>query len=390
MKTQNIILALICLGAYSLCSAQQVDTLSRDKSKYAVNKFEDNEIYTVAEPHTVVSVQEPKGKKVKNIIFMIGDGMGLEQLSSAWVLNHGGLNITDNFTKTGLQWTYSENKLITDSAAAGTALATGCKTYNGHISCKSDGTPLETLAETAKNKGKKVGTAVVCRVNDATPATFFAHNTNRDNHEEIVSSMASSGVDVMFGGGIRFWRDRKDGRDIVNEVIEAGYTFVSDREGLMDVDSTPVIGLMADLELPPAPYRGDLHTVAAMKAIELLDNKKGFFLMIEGSCIDDYCHANKTGYSMEELLDLDRTVGAVLEWAAKDGETLVIVTADHATGGMTLLGGELKEGNIKVNFASQGHNGVALPVFAWGPHSEDFVGVYENTGLSDRIRKLIR
>ena len=126
------------------------------------------------------------------------------------------------------------------------------------------------------------------------------------------------------------------------------------------------------------------------KALELLDNKNGFFLMVEGSCIDDYSHANKVGYVMEELLDFDRTVGTVLEWAAKDGETLVIVTADHATGGMTLLDGDIPECRIGVNFANSGHHGIALPVYAWGPHAQDFVGIYENIDLSQKIRNLIR
>ena len=106
--------------------------------------------------------------------------------------------------------------------------------------------------------------------------------------------------------------------------------------------------------------------------------------------IDDGGHANKAGLTMEELFDFDRTLGIVLEWAEKDGETLVVVTADHATGGMTLLGGSIANKEIKVNFSTTGHNGIALPVFAWGPHSEDFVGIYENAELSNKIRALIK
>jgi alkaline phosphatase len=112
--------------------------------------------------------------------------------------------------------------------------------------------------------------------------------------------------------------------------------------------------------------------------------------MVEGSMIDDGGHDNKAGHTMEEIFDVDKTVGLVLEWAAKDGETLVVVTGDHATGGMTLLSGGIDEKRIRVNFSTTGHNGIALPVFAWGPHSEDFVGVYENTELSDKIRALIK
>ena len=147
---------------------------------------------------------------------------------------------------------------------------------------------------------------------------------------------------------------------------------------------------MAEKDLKPALDRGDLLPASVTKALQLLDNKNGFFLMIEGSMIDDGGHDNKAGHTMEEIFDFDRTLGIVLEWAEKDGETLVIVTADHATGGMTLLGGSIQKQKIEVNFSTKGHNGIVLPVFAWGPHSEDFVGFYENTELSDRIRALIK
>jgi alkaline phosphatase len=157
----------------------------------------------------------------------------------------------------------------------------------------------------------------------------------------------------------------------------------------MAAKSLPFVGLYAPIENKPALDRGDLCRNAANKAISLLNNKKGFFLMIEGSCIDDYCHAHKIGYAMEELFDFDRTVGDVLKWAEKDGETLVIITADHSTGGLTLLDGDLKTGEIKVNFSTGGHNGIITPVFVYGPHAEDFNGIYENAELGQKIRKLL-
>ena len=320
---------------------------------------------------------------------MIGDGMGLEQISAAWVCNGGKLNL-DNFTKVGLQRTWSASKLVTDSAAAGSALATGHKTNNGMIAMTPDGTPRKSLAEEAMEKGKKAGAAVTCRVNDATPAVFFSHNETRNNQEDIVAQMAHSGVDFLAGGGIYYWTNREDGRDIVAEAKELGYTVATTKEEMMAVESGKVIALMDQTELLPALDRGDILPSAAKKALQLLDNKKGFFLMIEGSMIDDGGHANKAGLTMEELFDFDRTLGIVLEWAEKDGETLVVVTADHATGGMTLLGGSIANKEIKVNFSTTGHNGIALPVFAWGPHSEDFVGIYENAELSNKIRALIK
>lgn len=384
---KRIIISITLLSFSAFIAFSQV--LDRDRSKYAVNNFAEDDKYTMFQPYETVSVREPEGGKVKNIIFMIGDGMGLEQISAAWVCNGGKLNL-DNFTNVGIQRTYSANRLVTDSAAAGSALATGHKTNNGMISMTPDTMAVKSLAEEAMEKGKRAGAAVTCRVNDATPAVFFSHSATRKNQEDIVAQMANSGVYFLSGGGTKFWRDREDGRDISEEVKAKGYSYVETKEDLMAVKDGPVIALMDSYELQPSLDRGDILPASVAKALELLDNKKGFFLMVEGSMIDDGGHDNKAGHTMEEIFDFDRTLGLVLEWAEKDGQTLVIVTADHATGGMTLLNGSIDDKRIRVNFSTTGHNGIALPVFAWGPHSEDFVGIYENTELSDRIRALIK
>ena len=388
---RTLLAAALLLGAMVSAMAQNPDPDSRDKSRYAVNNFENDDLYTAVQTYEPVSVVMPKGKKVKNVILMIGDGMGLEQLSTAWIVNNRHLNITDNFPYVGLQWTYSANKLVTDSAAAGTALATGSKTNNGMIATSPDGQPLETLSEYAKSKGMKTGTSVVCRVCDATPAVFSTHHANRDSLYNIMAQFVDSELDFLFGGGLKWWENRPDGRDLTAEAEAKGYTVVKDIESLKAVEEGPVIALTAYTELPPALDRGTEHQESVKKALELLGgHKKGFFLMVEGSCIDDWCHANKVGYAVEEILDFDRTVGAVLEWAARDGETLVIVTADHSTGGMTLLGGNVVGQSVAVNYANTGHNGVALPVYAWGPGAEKFVGIYENAELSQMIKEILK
>ena len=389
MKKTMLVAALL-VGAMVSALAQNPDPDSRDKSRYAVNNFENDDLYTAVQTYEPVSVAQPKGKKVKNVILMIGDGMGLEQLSTAWIVNNRHLNITDNFPYVGLQWTYSASKLVTDSAAAGTALFTGSKTNNGMLAMSPDGQPLETLPEYAKSKGWKTGMSVVCRICDATPAAYAAHHANRDSLYSITSQMVDCGLDFISGGGLKWWENRPDGRDLTAEVKAKGYTFVTDIESLKAVEEGPVIALTAYTELPPALDRGTEHQEAVLKALELLDNKDGFFLMVEGSCIDDWCHANKVGFAVEEILDFDRTVGAVLEWAAKDGETLVIVTADHSTGAMTLLAGNVEGQSVAVNYANTGHNGVALPVYAWGPGAEKFVGIYENAELSQMIKEIIK
>ena len=141
---KTLLAAALLLGSMASAMAQNPDPDSRDKSRYTVNNFENDDLYRAVQTHEPVSVAQPEGKKVKNIIFMIGDGMGLEQLSTAWVVNNRHLNITDNFTYVGLQWTYSASKLVTDSAAAGTALFTGSKTNNGMLGMSADGQPLES------------------------------------------------------------------------------------------------------------------------------------------------------------------------------------------------------------------------------------------------------
>ena len=197
-------------------------------------------------------------------------------------------------------------------------------------------------------------------------------------------------MDFLSGGGIQFWQNRSDGRDLVQEMVDRGYTFVDTREALNKVESGRVLGLFAPLEMEPALDRGPILEDSTMKAIELLDNKKGFFLMVEGSSIDDWCHRKKVGYMAEELFDFDRTIGKVLKWAEQDGQTLVVVTADHATGGLTLIDGSLPDRTVKVHFSTKGHNGILVPVFAYGPHAEEFTGVHENNEVSNIIRRLMK
>lgn len=319
----------------------------------------------------------------KNIIMMIGDGMGLEQISCAWVANKGTLNI-DQMPVVGFQRTYSANRLITDSAAGGTALATGSKTNNGFVGVTPDGQDLESLMVKAQKAGKRTGVAVTCRLNDATPADFCCHNESRDEAEDIVADYLDSNVDFIAGGGIRFWKDREDGRDIIDEFSKKGYATCLDPQSLANAESLPLVAVLADLELPVAAKRGNLFRDMTKKALDLLskDNDKGFFLMLEGSCIDDWCHENNIDLAVGEMLDFDRTLGDVLEWAKADGNTLVIVTADHATGALTLQGGNLETGELEVNFANDGHNGIAVPYYVFGPGSENFGGILENTDIA--------
>ena len=384
MKKAVLSLFAVLLFASAFAQVDQ----GRDLSKYADDKFRDDDKYRVEKPYESVTVSQQKSKKIKNVIVMIGDGMGVEQVSVGWVLNGGRLNL-DNFPVTGYSRTYCVDKLITDSCAGGNAIATGHKTLYGHMGMDEEGKPAESLLHLAQKKGMKTGVAVTCRINDATPIDFVGHSADRHDEAGIAAQYVDSGVDFLTGGGIKFWQNREDGRDLVAEMVAKGYTFVDNDEDLKKVTKAPLLGLFAPLEMEPALDRGPVLEDCAEKALELLDNRKGFFLMIEGSSIDDWCHRQKVGHMAEELFDFDRTVGKVLQWAEKDGHTLVIVTADHATGGLTLVGGNLQKRSVKVHFSTKGHNGILVPVFAYGPHAEDFRGVYENAELSQKIRNLM-
>ena len=387
MKKLILTLFAVCLA---LCAFAQEETdISRNRSKYANDQFRDDDQYTVVEPYQTVTVGPARKGKIKNVIVMIGDGMGLEQVSCGWVLNGGHLNL-DNFPVTGFSRTYATDRLVTDSCAGGSAIATGVKTRYGYMGVDPDGNPVPSLLRLAQQKGKKTGIAVTCRINDATPLDFVGASLDRDDEQVNAAQYVDSGVDFLTGGGIQFWRNRDDGRDLVKEMTDRGYTFVDNDEDLLKIHEGKVLGLFAPLEMEPALDRGPVLEDCAMKAIELLDNKKGFFLMIEGSSIDDWCHRQKVGYMAEELFDFDRTIGKVLKWAEKDGHTLVVVTADHSTGGLTLLGGSLEERNVKVHFSTKGHNGILVPVYAYGPHADEFSGIYENEELFRKISALMK
>ena len=349
--------------------------------------------YQTPNTYDIVNVQMPPvTNEVKNVIIMIGDGMGLEQASCAWVLNHGKLNL-DNFPYVGLSRTYCTNELITDSGAGGTALAIGQKTAYSHVGTAADDSELPSVLVKAQELGKKTGVVVTCHFADATPCDFCCHNEYRYNQEDLIADYAECGVDYLAGGGLDwFTTKRTDGRDITKEMAAAGYTVALTEDELLAAE-LPVIGLLAPDNLPVAMERGDLYKHSVARGIDILSREsgdKGFVMMLEGSCIDDWLHGNDIEKAMEELLDFDRTIGDVLEWAAADGHTLVVVTADHNTGAITLQDGNLEEGLIGVHFGSESHNGIAVPFFAWGPGSDKFTGIRENSDWGQLIASFVK
>lgn len=346
--------------------------------------------FTYEHPYAVEKLQAPKGKKVKNVILMIGDGMSLMHVYTAWAANRGKLWL-ENAQATGLSKTWAVKKLVTDSGSGGTSLATGVKTVYHAVGVDPEGKPLTSLVDVAKELGKDAGMAVTCRLWDATPCDFCCHNIDRDKEEKLVGDYPTSGVDFVFGGGAQKFTNRKDGRDIFKELQKKGYHVSRTLDDFFAYDkNSRIFAVPYDKDTPLPDERGDLLARASMKGISLMNqNKNGFFMMIEGSQLDDYGHFNQLDLLMKETLDFDQTVGEVMKWAAKDGETLVVVTADHETGGLTLVNGNKDEGRVECCFSTKDHSGAMVPVYAFGPGAENFTGIFENTDVFKKIKKLM-
>jgi len=282
-----------------------------------------------------VSAATPHGE-VKNVIVLIGDGMGFGQVQLTKLV-YGHLNI-ENIPYTGFELTDSLSGEVTDSAAAGTAIATGFKTYNGMISTlKFDGkvVNLTTLLELAQFMNKSTGLVTTTRITHATPAVFASHTESRKMEEEIARQLIQHKVNVLFGGG----KGKFDERTL-NLAKKYGYEVVFDRKGLEEVSGDYVLGLFADSHIPYVLDR-DANTPSLLdmtkKAIEILErNPNGFFLMVEGGRIDHACHTNDVASTVAETKEFDDVVGYVLEYAREKDDTLVIVTADHETGGLAV------------------------------------------------------
>jgi len=333
--------------------------------------------------------QQWKGKKPKNIVLLIGDGMGVSHVFAGITANGGSLFL-DNFKHIGFSKTSSANNYITDSAAGGTALAAGVKTYNGAIGVDVNKNPVKSILQEAIENGLAGGLVSTSAITHATPASFIAHQAARSSYEAIAADFLNTDIDVFIGGGYKHFTDREDGRNLAKELQEKGYKVLQNLDEISEVQSGKLAGLTASEHHGRIEERSDMLPVATKTALNILSkNKKGFFIMVEGSQIDWAGHANNTTYTVEDMLDFDKTIGEVLEFAAADGQTLVIVTADHETGGMAVSGGNFKTGTVKGAFTSTNHTAVMVPIFAWGPGAQEFMGIMENTDVHSKMRKLL-
>ena len=357
------------------------------KEKKPVNQelvYEGKDFYPVK-----IYPQKFKSKKPKNVILMIGDGMGLAHVFAGYTANGGNLFL-NNFRQMGYAKTQSSNKFITDSAAGGTALACGVKTYNSAVGVDSNGEPQASILEEAEKKGLSTGLVSTSAITHATPASFIAHEGARFTYEAIAADFLDTDVDVFIGGGLKHFSQRQDGRDLTGELKAKGYQVLQNMQEIAAVKSGKLAGLTAPEHNVRYPERGDMLPVSTETAIRILsNNKKGFFLMVEGSMIDWGGHQNSLPYIVEEMLDFDRTIGKALEFAAQDGETLVIVTADHETSGLAITGGNTQTGMVQARFVSTDHTGVMVPVFAFGPGADQFTGILDNTDIQKNMKKLL-
>jgi len=353
----------------------------------------------------------------QGMILFIGDGMGAEQRKAdRWVsVGQSGQLAMDSLPLQGWLQTASANNPITDSAASATAMATGVKTDNGHISVDPDEVILETILEIAEARGMATGLVTTVQVSHATPGAFAAHVPDRNMYTEIALQTIASGVDVLLGGGEDEFLlpteigcypepgERGDGRNLLSEAQSAGFVYVCDLAGLAAVDpltTDRLLGLFAD-EGMVNPFSPSLALMTE-RAIEILQrDQDGFFLMVEGGQIDWAGHANDGANVIGDVIGFDEAVSVGLDYAALHPDTLVIVTADHETGGMatslTSSGAPEEDGpffmpdatSFYVNWTTTGHTAADVPMTSSGPWSFTLQGIKQNTDVFFTMRKAL-
>lgn len=322
------------------------------------------------------------------LVFVVGDGMGLSQIT-AGMYAAGGSTVFERFPVVGLIKTHSARERITDSAAGATAFATGTRTRNGAISVDTAGRPLRTLFEEGAELGYRTGLAVSCQVTHATPACYYAHDTLRTNYEAIAGDFAVATVDYAAGWGRQYFDARSDGVDLVARLEEGGVKVCGSLDEAGEAEPGRLAVLLPDP--PPAAYErpGDwLSRAAGLGWDRLAAEGAPFLMLVEGAQIDWAGHANHTGWLLDEQLDFEHTLEDLLDRAEADGGTLVVVTADHETGGFSLTGEDLSD-SAGTAWSTGYHTSTMVPVFAFGPGAEHFAGVYDNTGIHVRIRQAL-
>jgi alkaline phosphatase len=365
--------------------------------------------------------------QVKNVIYLIGDGMGFGAVTSL-LLTEDEPTGFEQAPVIGLSETCSANNYVTDSAAGGTALATGTRTNNGYVGADPEGNQLTSVLRKAQTYGMKTGIVVNTTLTEATPGSFYAGVTSRKMVFDIAKQFTESQVDVAIGGGLDHFIARPDSLDLTATLIEKGYDVYLNWETVLNTESDKFVGILPLYDLhrreenngtasaaegqevclaaQMAAINEDVNAThlseptvylekATVKALDVLsrNNKNGFFLMIESAIIDGYGHNNDGEGMVVEMQEFGRTLRAMIDYVNNHPETLLVVTADHETGGTGVYYNghtPANEGPLRLKFSTSGHTGTVVPVFAYGAGAENFAGVMKNIDIPKKIDALIR
>ena len=333
-----------------------------------------------------ISIANLLAQKPINVIFFIGDGTGLPQISAGNYVNDNHTAFED-FQYIGLSKTHSYDNLVTDSAASGTAMSSGMKTHNRVIGLDENKNPIPNILELCQSNGYKTALIATSTILHATPASFFAKVSSRYKYEEIAFQLTKSEVDYFMGGGKKYFTSRKDNRNLLLE--DNTRTYVSSI-GEFEKSSAEKIGYFTANDDPKTILEGrnpslSKMLLATLEKVALQDSP--FFIMVEGSQIDWGGHDNDLDYVLSEFKDFNESIQAALDFAKKNKNTLIVVTGDHETGGLAISGGEMENNKIKTVFSTTGHTAIMIPVFSYGPHSEEFKGIYDNTQIFHKFKK---
>jgi len=366
--------------------------------------------------------------QVKNVIYLIGDGMGFGAVSSL-LLSEDSVTGFEQAPVIGLSETCSANNYVTDSPAGGTALACGIRTKNGYLGVDPEGKPLTSILRKAQAMGKRSGIVVNTVLTEATPAAFYAGVTSRSMSFDIAKQFTESGVDVAIGAGLEPFIKRPDSLDLTATLINKGYDVHLDWKTVLNTTSKKFVGILPMDDVHRRNESGNTTAGAAdgaevclaaklaasseengdttrlseptvylekatAKALEVLsnDNRQGFFLMIESAIIDGYGHNNDSEGMIEEMKEFDNTLRQLVAYVNQHPETLLVVTADHETGGTGVSYKSYEVGSttpVLLSFSTKGHTGTVVPVFAYGAGAEAFAGIMKNTDLPKKIEEIM-
>ena len=329
-------------------------------------------------------------EKLPNIIFMIGDGMGLSQIT-AGTYSNGNTSSLEEMSYVGLQKTHAHNRLVTDSAASGTAMACGEKTFNGVIGINSKNKKLESILEYCMTKDYNTALIATSSIVHATPASFYANVISRREYEDIALQLRFHDINYFIGGGQKHFNRRKDKRNLIQEMEGEGYTIVNNINNFKNSSSNK-LGFFTYSDEPPQKSMGrkpSLEILVESTLKKLKTDNKPFFLMVESSQIDWGGHANDLPYIISEFKEFSLAINSAVEYAKNDKNTLVVVTADHETGGLAIKKGNLKKNSVSGDFTTIGHSGSMVPVFSYGTNSEIFSGIYDNTAIYDKFKTAV-